>query len=116
MSRILFQMNAIGKTIRSKRKELGLLLRQVAAQADIDQAILSKIERNERKPTKKVLCKLSEILDLDEEKLLVEYFSDRIVSEIMQEDCAEKALEVAERKIKYLRTRQIESSDNNSKR
>jgi len=45
-------METIGQILRNKRQVLGLLLRQVSAYVDIDQAILSKIERNERKPTK----------------------------------------------------------------
>lgn len=104
-------MEALGQTIRNKRKQLGLLLRHVSAYADIDQAILSKIERNERKPTKEILCKLSEILNLDQEKLLIEFLSDKIALELVQEDCAQKALKVAEDKIKYLKL-QKKISDN----
>ncbi len=50
-------METVGQIIRNKRENLGLLLRQVAAYADIDQAILSKIERNERKQTKDLILK-----------------------------------------------------------
>ncbi len=96
-------METIGQILRNKRHELGLLLRQVAAYADIDQAILSKIERNERKPTKEILEKLAEILKLDREELLIEYISDKIAFEIANEDCASKALKVAEKKVKYLK-------------
>ncbi len=56
----------IGQILRNKRQELVPLLRQVSAYIDIDQAILSKIERNEQKPTKEILEKLAEILKLDE--------------------------------------------------
>lgn len=107
MSRIIIQMKTIGQTLRNKRKELGLLLRHVSAYADVDQAILSKIERNERKPTKEILSKLSEILELDKEKLLIEFLSDKIVNELVQEDCAQKALRVAEKKINYLKSQKI---------
>jgi len=44
-------METLGQTIRTKREVMGLLLRQVSSYLDIDQAILSKIERNERKST-----------------------------------------------------------------
>lgn len=97
-------MKTVGQTLRNKRKELGLLLRHVSAYADIDQAILSKIERNERKPTREILTKLSEILKLDKENLLIEFLSDKIAYELIQEDCAQKALKVAEKKIKYLKS------------
>ena len=97
-------METIGQILRDRRQSLGLLLRQVAAYVDIDQAILSKIERNERKPSKEVLVKLSEILILDRSELLVQFISDKIAYEIANEDCANEALKVAEEKIKYLKT------------
>jgi transcriptional regulator with XRE-family HTH domain len=100
-------METVGKIIRTKREKLGLLLRHVAAYLDIDQAILSKIERNERKPTKANIIKLSEILKLDQEELLIQYMSDKIVYEILDEKCANEVLKVAEKKIKYLKTHSI---------
>lgn len=102
-------METIGQILRNKRQELGLLLRQVSAYVDIDQAILSKIERNERKPTKEMLEKLAEILKLDKDELLVQYISDKIAYEIADEDCASKVLKVAEKKIKYLQSHSIQS-------
>ncbi len=75
-------METVGQIIRAKRESLGLLLRQVASHLDIDQAILSKIERNERKPTKDNIIKLAEILKLDKEDLLVQFMSEKIAYEI----------------------------------
>lgn len=97
-------METVGQMIRAKRERLGLLLRQVAAQLDIDQAILSKIERNERKPTKENILKLAEILEFDKEYLLVQFMSEKIALEIVDEDCASKVLKVAEQKVKYLKS------------
>ncbi|TLP81868.1 helix-turn-helix domain-containing protein [Maribacter sp. ACAM166] len=102
-------METIGQILRNKRQTLGLFLRQVSAYVDIDQAILSKIERNERKPTKEMLGKLSEILKLNKDELLVQFISDKIAYEIAGEDCAEKVLKVAEKKIKYLKSHPIQN-------
>ena len=102
-------METIGQILRNKRQALGLLLRQVSAHVDIDQAILSKIERNERKPTKEMLEKLAEILKLDKDELLVQFISDKIAYEIADEDCASKVLKVAEKKIKYLKSHPIQN-------
>lgn len=66
-----------GEILRENREKKGLLLRQVAAQLDIDTAILSKIERSERKATKEQIIKLAGILDLNEEDLLVHYLSEK---------------------------------------
>ena len=102
-------METIGQILRNKRQALGLLLRQVSAYVDIDQAILSKIERNERKPTKEMLERLAEILKLDKDELMIQFLSDKIAYEIVNEDCANKALKVAERKIKYLKSHPVKN-------
>jgi len=97
-------METVGHIIRAKRESLGLLLRQVAYYLDIDQAILSKIERNERKPNKDNIIKLAEILNIDKEDLLVQFMSEKIAYEIADEDFANKVLKVAEQKVKYLKS------------
>ncbi|NVO11434.1 MAG: helix-turn-helix transcriptional regulator [Bacteroidales bacterium] len=102
-------METIGQIIRNKRENLGLLLRQVSAYADIDQAILSKIERNERKPNRELIIKLAEILKFDKDELLAQYMSDKIAYDIADEDCADRVLKLAEKKIKYLKTHSINS-------
>lgn len=81
----------------------------MASYLDIDQAILSKIERNERKPSKDNIIKLAEILKLDKEDLLVQFMSEKIAYEIADEDCASKVLKVAEQKINYIKSNLVKS-------
>jgi len=107
MSRHNIQMETIGQIIRNKRESLGLLLRQVAASLDIDPAILSKIERNERKPNKELIIKLSVTLDIDKEELLAQYISDKIAYDIADENCADRVLKLAEEKVQYLKTNSV---------
>ena len=109
MSRQYIQMETLGQIIRNKRENLGLLLRQASAYLDIDPAILSKIERNERKPNKELILKLSEILKLDKEELLAQYCSDKIAYDIADEDCADRVLKLAEKKVHYLKTHSVNS-------
>jgi transcriptional regulator with XRE-family HTH domain len=97
----IFKLKTSGEIIREKREKKGLLLRHVSAQLDIDTAILSKIERGERKATKEQINKLADILDLDKESLLIQYLSERILNEVQDEDLALQAMHVAEQKIKY---------------
>jgi len=91
----------VGELLREKREQKGLLLRHVSADLDIDTAILSKIERSERKASREQIIKLAEILDLNEENLLIQYLSEKILYEIKDEELGEKALKVAEQKMKY---------------
>lgn len=96
-------METVGQILRTQREKRGLLLREVAASASLDQAILSKIERSERKPSKEQLFKLSKILELDKEELLIHYLSEKIAYEIAEEKGATQILRVAESKVKYLK-------------
>ena len=93
----------IGEKLRHLREENGLPLRKVAAMLDIDVAILSKMERGERKLSKEVVLKLAEIYNYNTDELLVLFLSDKIIYEIQDEDLGEKALKVAEQRVKYLK-------------
>lgn len=96
-------MENIGQLIRRLREEKGEPLRKVAAFLDIDQAILSKIERGQRKSNKKQIEKLAKYFGADKKKMLVAWLSDKILYEIIDEELGEEALKAAEEKIRYLR-------------
>lgn len=95
-------MLSIGSELRNLREAEGLPLRKVAAKLDIDQSILSKIERGERKASKEQIIEIAKIFKVDEKQLLIDYMSDKVVAELVNEDYASDVLKVAEKKIKYL--------------
>lgn len=99
----IFKLKTTGEIIREQREVKGLLLRQVAAQLDIDVAILSKIERGERKATREQIAKLADILKLNKDNLLIQYLSEKIAYEIADDDLANEALKVAEERVEYLK-------------
>lgn len=94
-------MESLGDTLRKLREDKELPLRTVAAYLDIDQAILSKIERGQRKPNREQVVKLAEYFKVKENDLLVAWLSDKLLYEVEDEDMALKALQVAEEKVKY---------------
>ena len=98
----------IGDKLRKLREQNGLPLRKVAALLDIDIAILSKMERGERRLSKEVVRKLAKIYSHDADELIVLYLSEKVLAEIGDEDLAIKALEVAEEQINYLAFRKID--------
>jgi HTH-type transcriptional regulator, competence development regulator len=100
------KMESLGDIIRQKREEKGLPLRIVAGFLDTDQAILSKIERGQRKASREQVIKLAEYFNVEQEKLLVAWLSDKIVYELANEEFAEKALKAAESKIEYLKKKE----------
>jgi len=93
----------IGEKLRQLRESKELPLRKVSALLDIDVAILSKMERGERKLTKDIVLKLADIYGHNSEELLVLFLSDKIMYEIQDEDLGVKALKVAEQRVKYLK-------------
>ena len=96
-------MRKVGELLREQREIKGLLLRQVAAKLDLDQAILSKIERGERRATKEQIVALACFYKLDEKHLMAERLSNKVVERIENEDTAIEALKIAERKMNYLK-------------
>lgn len=95
-------MLSIGEQIRKLREDQGLPLRKVAAVLDIDQSILSKVERGERKASKEQIIQIAKIFKVDKKELLINYLSDRVLYDLKDEDLAQAALKVAEEKIKYM--------------
>ncbi|MBN8572693.1 MAG: helix-turn-helix transcriptional regulator [Candidatus Kapabacteria bacterium] len=93
----------IGEKLRHIREEKKLPLRKVAALLDIDVAILSKMERGERRITKEVVLKLADIYGYNADELLVSFLSDKILYEIQDEDLGIQALKVAEERAKYIK-------------
>ena len=96
-------MKTIGEIIRGHREEKGMLLRQLAALLEIDSAILSKIERGERKATKEQILKIADILGIKQNDMLIQYLSEKIAYEIADEETAKQVLKVAEKKVDYIK-------------
>lgn len=86
----------LGDKLRKLREGKGFPLRKVAAILDIDIAILSKMERGERRLTKEVVIKLASIYDYDLKELLVLYLSEKIITEVGQEEYALTAMKLAQ--------------------
>lgn len=101
-------MMSFGELIRQAREEKKIILRKVAAELDIDQAIISKFERGERKPTKEQVLKFASFYGLSEDQLIIAWLSDKVVYNLAEEDYAHEALKVAEEKIQYLKAKKHE--------
>ncbi|NCO55241.1 MAG: transcriptional regulator [Bacteroidetes bacterium CG02_land_8_20_14_3_00_31_25] len=96
-------MQLFGEIIRKLREERELPLRKVAAILDTDQSLLSKIERNERRASKVQVIQLAKIFKVNEKNLLVQYYSDKVAYDLIEEKTAKEILQVAEQKIDYIR-------------
>jgi predicted nucleotidyltransferase len=101
-------MESIGEMIRRLRQEKGEPIRVLAAFLQIDQALMSKMERGLRNPTREQVEKLAHYFSVDRQMMLVAWLSDRIVHEVEGEDFAGEALQVAEEKVFYQRSRLVD--------
>ncbi|SMO71673.1 Helix-turn-helix domain-containing protein [Saccharicrinis carchari] len=99
-------METTGQIVRQTREKKGMLLRELAAELEIDSAILSKIERGDRRPPKELIVKIALILNLNEKELIMSWLSDKIVYEISEEEFGLEALKLAEKKVKYFAKKQ----------
>ena len=71
-------MNSFEEYQRNSRDELGLPLRKVATELEIDTSILSKIEHNERTATKEMLQTFSETIIVDLKELEIKFIVEQI--------------------------------------
>jgi predicted nucleotidyltransferase/plasmid maintenance system antidote protein VapI len=104
-------VKSLGNILRKLREVKQLTLREVAACVDIDQAILSKVERGQRKATRGQVLKFARYFEFNEDDLLIAWLSDNIVYELEDENIALKALEAAEEKVLYLKFIKIKRKD-----
>jgi len=94
-------MSTLGLKLRELREQAGLSLRKAAMQVDVDVAILSKMERGERKFSKELVIKLANLYKVDSNKLIIDFLSEKVLYELEDEDLGLEALKVAEKKMKY---------------
>ena len=90
----------IGNYIRNARERQGKLLRELAAELDIDTAMLSKMERGIRPFRKSDLKRLSSALDEKMETLHTQWLADKVLRATENEKLQSKALELALSKCK----------------
>jgi transcriptional regulator with XRE-family HTH domain len=94
-------MTHLGIKIRELREKKNLLLRQVAAHLEVDTALMSKIERGDRKASKQQVIKIAEFLNSGEDELLTLWLADKIESTILEEPrVAYQAMKIANKKLK----------------
>jgi len=91
-------MSTVGLQLRELREKAGFSLRKAI---DIDVAILSKMERGERKFSKELVLKLAELYKANSDKLIIDFLSEKVLYELGDEDFGLEALKVAEKQIKY---------------
>lgn len=98
-------MNKFGDLIRNTREEKELLLRHIAAELDVDTALVSKIERGEKTAKREHVLALAQLYSIDPDKLIALWLADQVSELVENEEQALQALKIAEEEIKNKRKR-----------
>lgn len=85
----------IGEHIRTLREANDILLRQLAAKLDIDQALLSKMERGERSFRREDIDTLAKIFKQPKKELITMWLADKILKTVGSEKFSKEALRLA---------------------
>jgi transcriptional regulator with XRE-family HTH domain len=88
-------MNKFGDLIRSTREEKELLLRHIAADLDVDTALISKIERGEKTAKREHVLALAQLFNINPEELTALWLADQIAQLVESEPQAEQAIRIA---------------------
>ena len=96
---IIIMATQFGERIRELRTKQNILLRQLASQLDVDTSIISKVERGDRQLKKEQIPLLAEILKASSDELMTLWLADPIYEVVKDEKMANKAMQVAEKKI-----------------
>ena len=75
-------MNYLGQKIREVREGKGVLLRQLAAYAEVDTALISKLERGERRATRDQVLKIADFLEIHQNELIKLWLADKVSDSI----------------------------------
>ena len=93
----IFRKMIIGQKLRKLREEKGLLLRQVAAELEVDTAYISKMERGEKNIKREYIIKLATMYNATSDELITLWLADKVFDIIKEEDNAINALKIAEK-------------------
>ncbi|NOY51718.1 MAG: helix-turn-helix transcriptional regulator [Chlorobi bacterium] len=99
-------MKTLGDTLKCAREKKDLILRKVAAEVDIDQSLISKFEKNERKPTMEQILRLAKFYGLSKSRLVINWYSEKIAEELKHTESTSEILKVAEEKINYYKSQE----------
>lgn len=92
-----------GELIRELRTKQKLLLREVAAQLNMDTALLSKIERGDRPIKKEQISLFAEMFKYDEDELTTLWLADQLMDVLKDEKLADQALKKVSKNIKNIK-------------
>ena len=92
-------MNKFGDLIRKTRERKEMLLRHIAAELDVDTALISKIERGEKTAKREHVLAFAKVLNINSEELIILWLADQVALLLESEEQVLQVLKIVERDI-----------------
>jgi transcriptional regulator with XRE-family HTH domain len=103
-------MRTLGSTIKELRESQNWPQRKLASELDMDVAVLSRIENENKFPKKRVteiIEVIARLFDVSSDELKTAYLSDEIASLLVSEPDYENVLKLSGKKVTYLRAKEL---------
>ncbi|MBT0607174.1 helix-turn-helix domain-containing protein [Aequorivita echinoideorum] len=97
-------MKSLGEKLKDYRKSKGLILRKAAALLDIDQSLISKFEKNERKPTEEQIQRMADFYKIPLNELMIDWLSEKLAENLAPYDVSSQVFQFAEEKMNFYKT------------
>lgn len=97
-------MSSFGKYLKEQREKKNWTQTEFGAKIGINTSAISRIENGTQKFSKSKLNRLSNLLNIEEQKLRDKFFADKFAREAKKYGCSESIFSVAAETAKYLNT------------
>jgi cell filamentation protein, protein adenylyltransferase len=88
-------MDTVAALLKKAREKKGLKTREISRLLTIDQALVSKFENGQRRPTKAQIGKLSQLLEIDLQTITVLWIKEKILADVKTEEFGLEAFRAA---------------------
>ncbi|MGF7072337.1 helix-turn-helix domain-containing protein [Mucilaginibacter sp. 3215] len=102
-------MRTLGSIIRELREAQNWPQRKLASELDMDVAVLSRIENENKFPKKRIdeiIEVIARLFNVSKEELKEAYLSDEIASLLVSQPDYENVLKASKEKVNYLRSKE----------
>ncbi|NHM06953.1 helix-turn-helix transcriptional regulator [Flavobacterium sp. CYK-4] len=96
-------MESVAAWLKKGRESKGLKTRAVSSMLKIDQALISKFENGQRRPTKNQITQLAQLFDINIESLTILWIKEKLLTEIQDEPLGIKAFEAAAEQLNLIK-------------
>lgn len=96
-------MESVAAWLKKGRESKGLKTRAVSSMLKIDQALISKFENGQRRPTKNQITQLAQLFDINIESLTILWIKEKLLQEIQDEPLGIKAFEAAAEQLNLIK-------------